>query len=80
MKESIWVSGSNCFNEKDLKKMIQLLEEGKTINVGISCIGHTRNNMEQENYKKALQKHYGDKLEIILDSLVNTYSYIYKLK
>lgn len=80
MKESIWVSGSNTFNEKDFNKMIELLDAGNTINVGISCIGHTRNNMEQENYKKALEEYYGDKLEVELDSLVNTYSYIYKLK
>lgn len=80
MKESVWVSGSNTFNEKDFNKMIELLDAGNAINVGISCIGHTRNNMEQENYKKALEEHYGDRLEVELDAYVNTYSYIYKLK
>lgn len=80
MKESVWVSGSNTFNEKDFNKMVELLDAGNAINVGISCIGHTRNNMEQENYKKALEEHYGDRLEAKIDALVNTYSYIYKLK
>ena len=51
MEKSVYVSGSNYFQEKYLKEMIALLDEGKTIQVGIACIGHTRNNTEQENYK-----------------------------
>ena len=43
--------------------MIELLDEGKTIHVGIEVIGHTKNNMEQEAYKEALEKHYGNCLE-----------------
>ena len=81
MKEqSVYVSGSNYFNNDDLNKMIKLLDEGKTITVGISCIGHTRNNMEQENYKNALMEHYGDKLEVMLQDGLCSYSYAYKLK
>ena len=80
MKEqSVYVSGSNYFNKDDLNKMISLLNEGKEIQVGIACIGHTRNNMEQEAYKKALQEYYGDKLEIKCSEGVCSYSYEYKL-
>lgn len=75
-KESIYVSGSNYFNEEDLQKAIKLLDEGNTINIGISCIGHTRHNMEQENYKKALIEHYGDLLEI--KTITGAYCYIYE--
>lgn len=78
--ESIYVSGSNYFNENDLNKMISLLDEGKAIHVGIACIGHTRNNSEQEAYKKALQEHYGDRLEVKWNEGVCSYSYEYKLK
>lgn len=81
MKEqSIFVSGSNYFNERDFNKMVELLEEGKTIHVGIDCIGHTRNNMEQEAYKEALEKHYGDNLEVIYKDGWCSYSYEYQLK
>ena len=80
LQEPIWVSGSNGFNEKDFNKMVELLDSGNKIQVGISCIGHTRNNMEQENYKKAFEEHYGNRLEVSLDALVNTYSYTYYLK
>lgn len=81
MKEqSVYVSGSNYFNNDDLNKMIEMLDKGETISVGISCIGHTRNNTEQENYKKALKEHYRDKLEIMLNDGAYSYSYSYKLK
>jgi len=79
MKDSVYVSGSNYFNQEDLNKMIDLLDKGNAINVGIDCIGHTRNNMEQEAYKKALQEHYGSKLEIKLNSGVCSYDYSYRL-
>lgn len=79
-RQSVYVSGSNYFNKEDLNKMIEILDKGETISVGISCIGHTRNNMEQENYKKALIEHYGDKLEIMLDEGGYSYHYDYKLK
>lgn len=78
-EQSIYVSGSNYFNNEDLNNMIKLLDERKTIEVGISCIGHTRNNMEQEHYKKALEEHYGDKLEVMLNEGGYSYSYKYRL-
>lgn len=77
--QSVYVSGSNYFNKDSLNKMISLLDEGKEIQVGIACIGHTRNNIEQEAYKKALQEHYGDKLEIKCSDGYCSYSYEYKL-
>lgn len=80
MANYIYVSGSNYFNEEDLNKMIELLEQGETIRVGIDCIGHTRNNMEQENYKRALIERYGDRLEVIYNDGVCSYSYEYSLK
>ena len=79
MKET-YVSGSNYFNEERLNEMIQLLDKGEQISVGIECIGHTRNNMEQENYKRALEKHYGNKLEVIVHNGAYSYHYSYKLK
>ena len=81
MKEqSIYVSGSNCFREKYLMEMIDLLDKGNAIHVGIDCIGHTRNNTEQEAYKEALEKHYGDNLEVTYHDGWCSYSYEYKLK
>lgn len=79
-EQSIYVSGSNYFNNEDLNNMIKLLDERKTIEVGISCIGHTRNNMEQEHYKNALEEHYGNELEVMLDEGAYSYSYKYRLK
>ena len=76
----VYVSGSNYFNEEDLGSMISMLNAGETIHVGIDCIGHTRNNMTQEEYKEALEKHYGDRLQSEIDEGVCSYSYYYKLK
>lgn len=74
------VSGKNYFNEESLKEMIKELDSGNEIDVYISCIGHTRNNMTQEAYKKALKEHYGDRLEVFYNDGVCSYSYSYKLK
>ena len=58
-KEKVYVSGSNYFNKDDLEKMIKQLDNGNKIQVGIDCIGNTRNNMEQDNYREALENYYG---------------------
>ena len=76
---AILVDGSNYFNNQDFNKMVELLEQGNEIEVMISCIGHTRNNMEQEEYKKHLEERFGDKLIITNQSGYNSYSYSYKL-
>ena len=81
MKEQyVYVSGSNYFKERCLNEMVELLDAGKRIRVGIDCIGHTRNNNEQENYREALEKHYGDNLEVIYKDGWCSYSYEYQLK
>lgn len=77
--ETKFISGKNYFNNDSLKEMIKELDCGNEIEVYISCIGHTRNNMTQEDYKKALKQHYGDKLEITYQGGCNCYSYSYKL-
>lgn len=74
------ISGSNYFNQNDFEKMCEVLENGEHIEVGISCIGHTRNNMEQERYRVALEEKYGSKLEVKCSEGVCSYSYNYKLK
>lgn len=79
MFEGKFVDGSNDFRERCLNKMIQLLDNGEKIRVGIDCIGHTRNNMVQEQYKKALEEHYGNKLNVKCDSGICSYSYTYWL-
>ena len=56
------------------------LEKGETVRVYINCIGHTRNNMSQEAYKRELVKKYGDKLEVMCSEGVCSYSYSYSLK
>ena len=80
MKEQTYVSGSNYFNQNSLDQMKELLEKGKAIQVGIACIGHTRNNSEQEAYKEALTNLYGDRLEVKYNDGVCSYSYSYQLK
>lgn len=82
MANYIYVSGSNYFNEDDLDNMIKLLEDGKRIRVGIECIGHTRNNMEQENYREALVRNFAGERDIDVKLIegVCSYSYEYYLK
>lgn len=78
-KEKVYVSGSNYFNEEDLNEMIRQLNNGNAIQVGIECIGHTRNNTEQDNYREALEKHFGKRL--VLECVIgNCYYYSYWLK
>lgn len=76
----IYVSGKNYFNEESFKEMCLSLEQGLKIYVGINCIGHGRNNAEQENYRKALVDKYGRKLNIELIEGAYSYSYKYSLK
>lgn len=75
-----YVSGKNYFNEGSFNEMCEVLEQGEEITVSIDCIGHTRNNMEQEAYKKELVKKYGEQLEVKYNDGYCSYSYSYKLK
>lgn len=74
------VNGGNYFIKEKFEVMCQELEKGEFIDIYIDCIGHTRNNMTQEQYKEALIKKYGDKLEVFYNDGVCSYSYSYKLK
>ena len=62
--KTVLVNGKNYFNEESFNKICELLEHGKWVEVFIDCIGHTRNNNEQEKYKQDLMKKYGDSLEV----------------
>lgn len=80
LKEPKLINGKNYCNIPCFKQMCQELEKGQRIEVYIDCIGHTRNNYEQESYRKLLQDKYGDKLETELSGGTYSYSYIYQLK
>lgn len=69
------VNGANYFNEKSFNEICEALESAKTVKVYIDCIGHTRNNNEQEAYKEALIEKYQDRLKV--DKIDGSYSYSY---
>ena len=77
--KKVFVNGKNYFNQKSFTEICQLLEKGKWVEVGIDCIGHTRNNFEQEMYKQELIKKYGERLEVHLGGGAYSYSYTYYL-
>ena len=74
-----FICGSNYFNQRSFDEMCKELESGEHIKVGIDCIGHARNNMEQERYREELVEKYGNKLEVNCNEGVCSYSYNYKL-
>ena len=78
--EAKLINGKNYFNEESFKEMCKALEAGETIEVYIDCIGHTRNNMEQEQYKKHLEKKYGGLLVCTHCPGAYSYHYEYALK
>lgn len=80
MNKRKWVSGSNNFNNNSFNEMCGLLKRGEEIEVSVSCIGHTRNNMVQEDYKRELEKEFGKELITTFHEGVCSYSYSYKLK
>lgn len=59
----VFVNGGRFYDKSRLQKIIKLLDMGYIVQIGISCIGHTRNVLESENYKEALLLHYGKKLK-----------------
>ena len=73
-QERIYVDGDRTFNKDSLKTAIDLLNNGKTIWIGIDCIGHGHNNACQEEYKRELEKHFGSKLQY---KCTGSCSYIY---
>lgn len=74
------INGGNYFHEKAFNEICEALESKETIQVYIDCIGHTRNNFEQEEYKKALIEKFGVALSFEKLDGNNSYSYKYKLK
>lgn len=76
---SKFIDGKNYFNEISLNEICEALESGEKVQVGIDCIGHTRNNNEQEAYKESLLKKYGERLVCSCVQGAYSYSYIYQL-
>ena len=74
------INGRNYFNEKNFNEMCEALEAGEHFGVYIDCIGFTRNNMEQEAYKRALLDKYGDRLAVAYEGPDHCYGYNYRLK
>lgn len=74
------INGQNYFNETSFNEACEALERAETINMYIDCIGHTRNNDEQEAYKRALTEKYRDRLSVEKNDGGYSYSYSYRLK
>ena len=73
------INGENYFNEVSFNKACEELEQGNTIEMYIDVIGHTRNNIVQEEYEQALIEKYGIKLKIEKECSSYSYSYSYRL-
>lgn len=78
-RDYVWISVGNYFTEQSLEEVKQELEKGQKVEPIVNCIGHTRNNMVQEEFKKALEDYYKERLIIELDEGWCSYSYKYKL-
>ena len=74
------INGGNYFNEKAFNEICETLEKGEKTQVYIDCIGHTRNNYEQETYKEELIEKYADKLKAERIDGTFSYSYSYSLE
>ena len=74
------INGGNYYYERAFKEACSALENGETIQIYIDCIGHTRNNSEQEVYKEAFIQKYDDLLVIEKNAGGYSYSYTYRLK
>lgn len=74
------VNGGNYFHQKAFNAICEELEKAQSVQVYIDCIGHTRNNNEQEAYKEALQEKYADRLKVEKIEGGYSYSYNYHLK
>ena len=74
------INGRNYYNAKSFNEICEALEKAQAVQVYIDCIGHTRNNNEQEAYKEALVEKYADRLKIEKNEGGHSYSYIYMLR
>ena len=80
MNNAKTIDCGNYFHDSRFKLVCEALEQGETVKVYIDCIGHTRNNFEQETYKEALIEKYADKLNVELLKGAFSNSYCYSLK
>lgn len=78
--DTIRIDVANDFYNDKLQLLINALDESNKVAPMVDCIGHTRNNMTQEAYKKALIEHYGNKLNVRIDEGWCSYGYVYKLE
>lgn len=79
MKKEKMINCGNDFYEKYFNEVCEALEQGETVQVYIDCIGHTRNNMAQSEYKSALMKKYGERLTVKTNAGAYSYSFTYRL-
>ena len=79
MTKAKFMSCGNDYYEKYFVKVCEALEQGERVSIGIDCIGHTRNNMAQDEYKRNLLNKYGERLSVKLREGVCSYSYEYAL-
>lgn len=73
------VNGWNAFYRERFEEMCAVLECGIVMSVYIDCIGHTRNNMTQEEYRRELVNQFGGRLKVIYEPGYCSYSYKYLL-
>ena len=79
-KNSKSINGTNDFDKEAFEIGCQELENGALIHFNIECIGHTRNNMVQEEYEAKLKEKYGDKLDVIFWQGLYSHTWHFKLK
>ncbi|MBR6532871.1 MAG: hypothetical protein IKT44_00360 [Clostridia bacterium] len=77
---STLINGGNYFHQRAFEAACNALDKGEAIRMYIDCIGHTRNNTEQEEYKNALIDKYGEKIIVTKENGGYSYSYSYQLK
>lgn len=56
MKKDLNVNLGNDYLEKKKDEVVQLLKEGKVIELYVSCIGHTRTQMVKSKYLEEIRK------------------------
>lgn len=79
MKNTKTIDCGNYYQSKHFGELCEALEQGEAVSVYIDCIGHTRNNYTQEEYRDQLIKKYGDNLIVEQSTGVCSYHYNYKL-
>lgn len=57
----------NYYTDERFQKLKEELEQGHTVRVYVDCIGHTRTEMVESEFREALQKEFKDRLIITRD-------------